>query len=157
MAFSNLRILKSFSYRSCVRPLEPQLEQHDEAREELDMRLALEESGQDYWWSQLPPQVAKRLNLTSHRVEWDDEMERLLLDAARAGTDISPRDYPHAQRELLAPLGHRLRDAARRAVAAGERGAPRARGGSRPFRPRPGAPCCRGRRRGRSSHHTELR
>lgn len=51
-------------------------------------------------WSQLPPQVAKRLNLSSHRVEWDESMEQVLLDAARAGTDISPRDYPHAQREL---------------------------------------------------------
>ena len=28
-----------------------------EAREELDMRLALEESGNDYWWSQMPPQL----------------------------------------------------------------------------------------------------
>ena len=28
-----------------------------EAREELNIRLALEESGQDYWWSQLPPQL----------------------------------------------------------------------------------------------------
>ena len=29
----------------------------EEARDELNMQLALEESGQDYWWSQLPPQL----------------------------------------------------------------------------------------------------
>ena len=28
-----------------------------EARGELDLRLALEESGNDFWWSQLPPQL----------------------------------------------------------------------------------------------------
>ena len=32
-----------------------------EAREELNMRLAPEETGQDYWWSQLPVGAATPL------------------------------------------------------------------------------------------------
>ena len=55
-----------------------------EAREELNMRLALEESGQDYWWSQLPPQLCW--------LRRPDSLQQLLqrpvwLDAWRRGEE----------------------------------------------------------------------
>ena len=64
-----------------------------EAREELDMRLALEESGQDYWWSQLPPQLSwlrrpDSLQLLLQRPVW--------LAAWRRGEE--PPSTPHWRR-----------------------------------------------------------
>ena len=56
----------------------------EEARDELNMQLALEESGQDYWWSQLPPQLCwlrrpDSLQLLLQRPVW--------LDAWRQGEE----------------------------------------------------------------------
>ena len=56
----------------------------EEARDELNMQLALEESGQDYWWSQLPPQL--------HWLRRPDSLQLLLqrpvwLDAWRRGEE----------------------------------------------------------------------
>ena len=52
-----------------------------EAREELDMRLALEESGQDNWWSQLPLQLCwlrrpDSLQLLMQQPVWLDAWRR---------------------------------------------------------------------------------
>ena len=103
-----------------------------EAREELDMRLALEESGNDYWWSQMPPQLCwlrrpDSLQQLLQRPLWMDawrrgEEERAVLLWAKLPDNIMNTILDLLEQQRLAAKASRLPRKWARSFRAYERG-----------------------------------